>query len=222
MKSLVTLLTAFVLTNLSLANPIPEGAYPLEIISSRPITERDTASIEERSISSCPPGGNLPSDYLAPSLMVLVSAKLPNVKFGKTEIPMITPNDFCTIFNLEIGPDGVDKTCTLEFLFPKFPQTLSWYEFEGPGHFTFTGYAIGAGAQLNTTYANQPAPGPSPPNPPPVIVPGNAYKINVGPCGIPTGVPEVTVSGMLCSKDTTLKYKQSSSTCPIGFFVGIS
>jgi hypothetical protein len=96
--------------------------------------------------------------------------------------------------------------------------------FDGPGHFNFTGYAVGSGAQPGvTTYANQPAPGPSPPTPPPVMTPGHSYIINSAPCGIPAQLPgPVTVSGSLCSSDTALVFEQSTDLCPLGFFVVLS
>jgi hypothetical protein len=190
----------------SLASPV---VMPLEVIS-------------EQFHQSCESGGTLPRGYLSPTLMVPVSAKFPNVRFGSTKVPLITANDFCTIFNLEIPPSAVNKTCTLEFLFPDHQETFSPYVYNGGGHFTFTGYAFGSGATLQTTYANQPPAGPSPPSPPGVLSPGNAYTINVGGCAIETGMAGLEVSGMLCSPDTTFAYLQSSQKCPIGFYVAIS
>lgn len=175
--------------------------------------------IGERDIQCCSTSGVLPPGYLSPTLMVPVSARFPDISFGSTETPLITANDFCTIFNLEIPPSAVGKTCTLEFLFPDQQDT---YAYNGGGHFTFTGYAFGSGATLNTTYNQQPPPGPSPPTPPALMSPGNVYTINVGSCGIQTGMSGLEVSGMLCSNDTTFAYLQSSETCPIGFYVAIS
>jgi hypothetical protein len=44
--------------------------------------------------------------------------------------------------------------------------------------------------------------------------------VNASPCGIPPDVQgTVTVSGSLCSKDSTLLFKQSDKICPLGFFV---
>ncbi|PMD16232.1 hypothetical protein NA56DRAFT_649606 [Hyaloscypha hepaticicola] len=180
--------------------------------------------ISSRQLEACPPNGNLPPDYLSPTLMVPVSRNLPNVAFGSTREPKMTPNDFCTIFNLVIPPSAMGATCTLEFLFPSFGQTLSPYFYNGGGHFTFTGYAFGTGATEQTTYNNQPPAGPSPPTPPSVLSPGNAYTVNVGPCGV-QAPNSLEVSGMLCSDDTTFEYLQTKGDelgCPIGFFVGIS
>lgn len=142
MLSPILLITSLLLT-LTTAIPTPEhppSPLPLEIISSRTLSP------------SCPKNGNLPPVYIAPSLMVPVSARLPNVAFGPTKSPLITPNDFCTIFNLVIPPTAVAKTCTLLFLFPSLLDAGGPFVYSGKGHFTFTGYAIGSGATAKTTY----------------------------------------------------------------------
>ena len=209
----VAILSGFLFSALTCAIAVPDGAVPLEVISSRPLEER----------GNCPQGGTLPDGYLAPTLMVPISKNLPNVAFGHTQIPLITPNDFCTIFNLEIPSSGFDKNCTLEFLFPNHKETLVPYVYDGPGHFTFTGYAFNTGATDKTTYNQQPPPGPSPPSPPAVLEPGNAYIINAGPCFIPEGQASMEVSGALCSPDSYFSYLQSAKFgCPIGFYVTIS
>jgi len=77
-------------------------------------------------------------------------------------------------------------------------------------------------AFFHSRFNTQPPPGPSPPQPPAVLEPGNAYIINRGPCGIEPGSKGMTVSGMLCSKDTTLLFQQTDAKCPLGFFVEIS
>jgi hypothetical protein len=204
MKSIISIVT---LLGISLANPM--AIMPLEVIG-------------ERHCQSCPPGGTLSPGYLSPTLMVPVSAKLPDERFGSTQVPIITPNDFCTIFNLEIPPSAFDKNCTLEFLFPDHHETSSPYFYNGEGHFTFTGYLIGSGATLDTTYNHQPPAGQNPPSPPAVLSPGHAYIIKVTQCGIPGMMSSLEVSGMLCSDDSTFVYSQSSHTCPIGFYVTIS
>jgi hypothetical protein len=205
MKSIIAIIA---LLGSSLASPM---AMPLEVIGERDLHHPH----------SCPSGGTLSpgSGYLSPTLMVPVSAKSPKVRFGSTQVPIITPNDFCTIFNLEIPPTAVGKTCTLEFLFPDHEET-SPYFYTGKGHFTFTGYENGSGATLNTTYHEQPNQGPSPP--PTVLRPGHRYIIHPGSCAITTGMSGLEVSGMLCSSDTTFAYLQSSQKCPIGFYVTIS
>jgi hypothetical protein len=43
--------------------------------------------------------------------------------------------------------------------------------------------------------------------------------MNGSPCGIPPGIGKITVSVALCSKDTTLLFRQSDAICPLGFYV---
>ncbi|KAK8034826.1 hypothetical protein PG993_009821 [Apiospora rasikravindrae] len=95
------------------------------------------------------------------------------------------------------------------------------YKFDGPGNFKFIGYDIGVGAVAGeTTYADQPKAGPSPPNPPAKMEPGHSYVINSGNCEFPANLTSVKVSGALCSNDTTLSYDQGFlGTCPMGFYV---
>ncbi|KAK7966931.1 uncharacterized protein PG986_001208 [Apiospora aurea] len=95
------------------------------------------------------------------------------------------------------------------------------YKFDGPGNFKFIGYDIGVGAVAGeTTYAHQPKSGPSPPNPPPKMLPGHSYVINAADCAFPANLTSVKVSGALCSDDTTMRYDQGYlGTCPIGFYV---
>jgi hypothetical protein len=197
-----------VLVTSTAASPV----RPLTVVSSRHLGRE-----------SCPKSGKLPPNYVAPTLMVPVSANLPDVAFGSTKRPLITPNNFCTIFNLVIPPSAPGDTCTLEFLFPDYEETSSPYLYQGGGHFTFTGYAFGSGATKETTYNHQPPPGPSPPHPPAVLSPGNAYIFNVGGCGAEPP-NSLEVSGMLCSPDTAFSYVQTEGDelgCPIGFFVTI-
>jgi hypothetical protein len=173
--------------------------------------------------SQCPSGGTLPQEsYISPSLMVIVNKDNPKKAYGSTTKPKITADEYCTIFNLELDQRAYNKTCNLVFDLPNHKQTGTPYTYSGDGTFTFTGYAIGVGANETTTYKNQPAAGPSPPTPPPLLAPGNAYVINSAACGIPQGVLPVTVSGMLCSSDTDFEFTQSDAACPIGFFVVLS
>ncbi|KAF2463251.1 uncharacterized protein BDR25DRAFT_307857 [Lindgomyces ingoldianus] len=172
-------------------------------------------------VNSAQPDGKLPPGSISTSLLLPISAKKPNKAFPATTTAVVTPNDKCTIFNLDLPAAATQgKICNLVFDFPSWADAPGQFTFWGPGHFTFTGYAIGVGAVAGqTTYNNQPAPGPSPPNPPPVMQPGNSYIVNAAPCGIPANAGTVTVSGSLCSKDTTFTFKQSDVCCPLGFYV---
>lgn len=189
----------------------------LALATASPVAE--AVGLEIRHLT-CPVDGTLPPSYVKPCLIVPVSARRPDVAFGGTKDPIITPNDFCTIFNLDLPPSAYDKICQLVFLFPNHKQTTNPYVYYGEGHFSFTGYSVSAGAMTETTYNKQPEAGPNPPSPPAVLAPGNAYVINSAPCGLPPNLTEpVTVSGILCSPDTTFRFLQSDKKCPMGFFV---
>lgn len=176
----------------------------------------------------CPKNGVIPSGSISPSLLVPISQQNPDKAYGGSPQAQVTPGDVCTIFNLDLpdtfnGKPTENQICNLVFEFPnQFQAPRGHLSFSGPGHFTFTGYAIGVGATAQSTWNDQPAPGPSPPNPPKVMVPGNSYVINSAPCGIPPGAGKVTVSGALCSEDSSLSFYQSNFICPIGFYVVIS
>ncbi|KAJ5003293.1 hypothetical protein K4K48_012157 [Colletotrichum sp. SAR 10_66] len=169
------------------------------------------------------PDGTLGKSYVNTSLLVPISKNLPSVAFPATKMAIVTPNDVCTVFNLDLPVAQTQgKVCNLVFDFPSYDQqALGKYLFHGPGTFQFTGYAIGVGAVAGvTSYNKQPAPGPSPPNPPPTMTPGHSYIVNSAPCGIPANVPgTVTVSGSLCSPDTVFSFQQSNDGCPLGFYV---
>jgi hypothetical protein len=125
------------------------------------------------------------NNYFGVQDMVPVSASQPVVQLGSSASAIITPNDYCTIFNLVVPPSGLNKTCTLQFLMPDQQKAGFNYTFAGSGNLTFTGYDFGVGATEHTMFQNQPPAGRSPP--PSVLTPGNAYVINVGPCDIQPG-----------------------------------
>lgn len=199
-----------------------------------PTTSITTASLETRTLGlltkltspKCPantaqPDGKPPKGSISTSALVPISSKNPNTAYPNSEWAKVTPGDFCTIFNLVLDSDATQgKVCNLVFDLPDYLQAPGDFVFVGSGKFTFTGYDINAGAVPGeTTYAKQPRPGPSPSNPPPVMKPGNSYIVNSAPCGIPPGIGPVTVSGSLCSNDTTFIFRQSQKTCPVGFYV---
>lgn len=207
MKSVLAIFTLFG----TLVSGLPSAALPERALT--------TEENELFSRTTCPTGGKLPKGFLAPSRMMPISQKSPNTHFPDTLFPIITPNDFCTVFNLKVPPSAVGKNCSLEFLFPSHSQTFSPYAVSGPGHFTFHPYAIGAGGNDKTTYNNQPAPFQFP-IPPQTFTPGHAYVIDNNPCGIPPTNTDTIVSGAFCSDDTTLTYLQNSNLgCAIGFYL---
>jgi hypothetical protein len=175
----------------------------------QPRTLLSLLQLDKCPVNPAQPNGKLPQGSISTPLLVPISAKNPNKAYPGTDWATTTPNDLCTVFNLELDSDATQgKICNLVFVFL------------GSGKFTFTGYDINAGAVASkTTYNKQSRAGPSPPNPPPTIKPGNSYVINTTPCGIPPGIGNVTVSGSLCSKDATLSFKQSDVICPLGFYV---
>lgn len=203
-------------------------------VNAAPSTPASSSSLETRNFgflsrlfsANCPaneaqPDGKLPKGFISTSALVPISSRNPNTAYPNSDWAKVTPGDYCTIFNLVLDSDATQgKVCNLVFDLPDYFQAPGDFVFLGSGKFTFTGYDINAGAVPGeTTYAKQPRPGPSPPNPPSVMKPGNSYIINSAPCGIPPGIGPVTVSGSLCSKDTTFWFKQSQTTCPIGFYV---
>jgi hypothetical protein len=179
------------------------------------------------SVLKCPANsaqrdGSLPKGYITTSLLLPISAKNPNKVYAASQWAQITPNDMCTVFNLELSADATQgKICNLVFDFPSLLQgPPGIFQHLGLGTMHFTGYAIGAGATAGkTTYSKQPAAGPSPATPPPKMLPGNSYVVNSGPCGIPAGAGTVTVSGSLCSPDTIFSFQQGVGSCPMGFYV---
>jgi hypothetical protein len=180
---------------------------------------------------TCPAGSEYPTGpgTISPYGLVPISESSPDTAYGYVPIGVVTPGDRCTIVDLLI-PDEINgeltlpMTCTLSFSLPTPDQAApKEVTFSGPGHFTFTGYLTGFGGDDTTTYNNQPVPGPSPPSPPPVMVPGNTYTIADLPCLILPGSGGQTVSGALCSDDTELQWEQTTADgeggCPVGFFV---
>jgi hypothetical protein len=208
----ITLIFSLLLGSV-LTNPI---AQPVEIISERHEHHKGHAH-------TCPANVTLYNeDYFGVKTMIPVSASQPTVQLGSSTVAIITPNDYCTISKLVVPPEGLNKTCTLQFLIPDRKQAGFNYNFAGPGHFTFTGYAFGVGATEETTFQNQPPAGPSPLSPPSLLTPEHTYVINVGPCGIEPSMAGMEVSGMLCSPDTTFVYQQRDDRCPIVLFVTIT
>ncbi|TDZ67518.1 hypothetical protein CTRI78_v002901 [Colletotrichum trifolii] len=198
----------------AIATPAPNKGY-------------NKANSKGNSKDCCPtnaaqPDGTLGKNFVDTSLLVPISKKLPDVAFPASKWAQVTPGDVCTVFNLDLPVAKTQgKVCNLVFDFPSYEQAGGKFLFYGPGSFTFTGYAVGAGAVAGeTTFNKQPAPGPSPPNPPPKMTPGHSYIINSAPCGIPAEIPgTVTVSGSLCSPDTYFIFNQSNDKCPLGFYV---
>ncbi|KAI1339776.1 GPI anchored cell wall protein [Xylariaceae sp. FL0016] len=165
-------------------------------------------------------GGGCPAylqkgQYESPSYITHVSKSHPNQKFGRQHTGLFTPNDIASIFSFDVPASRADANCTLEFLFPKH-KALAYH---GKGSFFFTGYNPGSCPGKDTTYNNQPAPGPFPPFPPIHMEPGHAYTIDVGPCFVGAGK---CVAGMTSTNDTLFAYLQDTHDCPIGIYTSYS
>ncbi|KAF2678800.1 hypothetical protein K458DRAFT_394447 [Lentithecium fluviatile CBS 122367] len=182
--------------------------------------------------ANCPAESTYPPGAISPYLLTKISQSEPDKAFGGVPVGIVTPGDICTIVNLKI-PDYIDgqptllKTCTLSFSLPTQSQaTPHTVSFSGPGHFSFFGYLTGFGSDASTTWNKQPVPGPSPPFPPDVIVPGKSYVIAELPCGILPGSGGQTVAGRLCSDDSSVEWEQTGASgdggCPVGFFVVVT
>lgn len=163
------------------------AAYPGEVLRKRALTERD---------SGCP-RDLTPGQFEFPHYITQISKNEPDKSFGPQYNGVFTPNDIASIFSFDVPADRADANCTLEFIFPlKSQLKTSNFDYEGGGSFFFTGYNPGSCPGPQTTWNNQPAPGPFPPFPPIHMEPGNAYTIDVGPCFVGAGT---CVAGMTVS-----------------------
>jgi len=189
-----------------------------------PVSFGDAAPLEKRRNASweCPTGC-LKEPYVKTSAIFPISKKNPDKKYGDSKKAKITPDDFCTIFNLFIPESAHNKTCTLEFLFPSHEDASTHYKFKGEGNFIFKGYT-GYGGEPETTWNNQPPAGPPQFDPPPQnLKPGGKYVIHSGDCLVQEGqTGGLEVGGKLCSSDTRLEFEECDHDCPIGFFIEIS
>jgi hypothetical protein len=114
-----------------------------------------------RSVLAAPASSSLESRAFFQKANSRANPAQPN---GKLYWAVVTPNDMCTIFNLELVSSAVQgKICNLVFDFPSLAQAPALFGYSESGHFTFTGYDINAGAGPGETgYNNQPRPDPSP------------------------------------------------------------
>ncbi|KAF9739448.1 hypothetical protein PMIN06_001052 [Paraphaeosphaeria minitans] len=160
-------------------------------------------------------------DFLTPQLMVPISASEPDKMFGYVGEPVITPNDICTLFNLQIPAPFHDKACALEFMLPQIEDAFKPYTFEGEGNFAFSWY-VNKGANALTTWNSQPKIEMEWEVVDQVIVPGEKYVLNKpapGSCWVDKSQTYLAVGVRLCSNDTTLKFLEDWSRCATGFFV---
>jgi hypothetical protein len=193
-------------------------AYPGQILSKRALTAAD---IDKR--TGCPRTLEA-GQYEFPHYITQISKSNPTKSYGPQYNGVFTPNDVASIFSFDIPASRSDANCTLEFIFPEQSElTTSSYTYSGEGTFFFIGYNPGSCPGEQTTYDNQPAPGPFPPFPPLKMSPGNAYTIDVGPCFVGAGT---CVAGQTYSNDTSFTFFQDDAStgggCPIGIYTSYS
>ncbi|KAI0886834.1 ubiquitin 3 binding protein But2 C-terminal domain-containing protein [Annulohypoxylon maeteangense] len=191
------------------------SAAPFELISKRALGDHEMILHDKRDENACP-AHLKPGQFEFPHYITQVSSNQPDRAFGPQYRGRVTPNDISSIFSFDVPQDRADANCTLEFLFPtQDVLKTSYYKFDGPGTFRFTGYLAGSCPDSHTTYNNQPQPGNLPAFPPIHMEPGFAYTIDVGPCTFSAGK---CVSGMLSSTDTSFEFFQDQGNCPIGIY----
>ncbi|KAH9905814.1 GPI anchored cell wall protein [Xylariomycetidae sp. FL2044] len=192
------------------------AAAPYQLVSKRPLQDHEWSKNPQ---DGCPAYLEQ-GQFEFPHYITHVSKTQPDKKFGPQFNGLFTPNDIASIFSFDVPASRADANCTLEFLFPKQDQlATSHFEYHGGGSFFFTGYNPGSCPGPDTTYNNQPAPGPFPPFPPVHMEPGYAYTIDVGPCFVGAGT---CVAGMTSTNDTFFEYFQNSDNCPIGIYTAYS
>ncbi|KAK1752855.1 GPI anchored cell wall protein [Echria macrotheca] len=205
------MMKAFTLVTLAAA---VVSAAPGQLLSKRALTPQD---IDPR--TGCP-GYLTPGEFEFPHYITQISKSQPDKAFGPQYFGVFTPNDISSLFTFDIPASRAGANCTLEFLFPAQSQLkTSSYSYSGGGSFFFTGYAPGSCPDGQTTYNNQPKPGPFPPFPPVHMEPGNAYVIDIGPCFVGAGT---CVAGMTSTTDTSFSFFQDYDECPIGLYTTYS
>lgn len=162
----------------------PALAAPWELISKRPLQRNEWAPSKR---DGCP-GYLTEGEYEFPHYITQISAANPDTAYGAQYDGVFTPNDVSSIFSFDIPASRSSYNCTLEFLFPdQADLKTSSYSYSGGGSFSFTGYNPGSCPGPETTYNNQPAPGPFPPFPAIHMEPGFAYVLDIGPCSVGAG-----------------------------------
>ena len=192
------------------------SAYPGQVLSKRAISERDYV-IDKR--TGCPRELTA-GEFEFPDYITQISASNPDEAFGPQFNGVFTPNDISSIFSFDIPASRADANCTLEFIFPDQSQLqTSSFSYSGGGSFFFTGYNPGSCPGPQTTFNNQPQPGPFPAFPPIHMEPGNAYTIDIGPCFVSAGT---CVAGLTSTNDTSFNFFQDFNECPIGVYTAYS
>ncbi|KAI1854469.1 hypothetical protein JX266_000587 [Neoarthrinium moseri] len=195
---------------------MPEMATSFTLTSKRPLSPTSWTRSER---DGCP-RSLTPGEFEFPHYITQISAAHPDTAYGPSYFGKFTPNDVSSIFSFDIPASRADANCTLEFLFPRQDQLrTSSFTYSGGGSFFFTGYDIGSCPGPDTTFNNQPRPGPFPPFPPVHMEPGFAYTIDIGPCYVSAGT---CVSGLTSTNDSYFEFFQNYDECPIGVYTSYS
>ncbi|CAJ2509561.1 Uu.00g145870.m01.CDS01 [Anthostomella pinea] len=185
-------------------------AAPYELISKRALNDREWGY---NKVDNCPAYLE-EGQYEFPHYITHISQQQPDKAFGPQYSGLFTPNDISSIFSFDIPASRADANCTLEFLFPRQDQLeTSSFSYQRAGTFFFTGYNPGSCPGPETTFNNQPEPGPFPAFPPMHMEPGYAYTIDIGPCFVGAGT---CVAGMTSTNDTSFSFFQDADECAIG------
>lgn len=172
------------------------AAAPFELIAKRELREGE---YKRDKATGCP-AYLTEGQFEFPHYITQISKNNPDKAYGPQYFGRFTPNDVASIFSFDVPASRADANCTLEFLFPKQEQlTTSSYSYSGGGSFFFTGYNPGSCPGPQTTWNNQPAPGPFPPFPPIHMEPGYAYTIDVGPCFVGAGTCVAGSKSLRCA-----------------------
>ncbi|ORY66983.1 ubiquitin 3 binding protein But2 C-terminal domain-containing protein [Pseudomassariella vexata] len=191
-------------------------AAPYELVSKRALAPHEWA----RSKRDGCPAYLEEGQFEFPHYITKINSSAPDTAYGPQYFGVFTPNEVSSIFSFDIPASRADANCTLEFLFPRQDQLqTSSFTYEGAGTFFFTGYNPGSCPGDETTFNNQPAPGPFPDFPPIHMEPGFAYTIDVGPCFVGAGT---CVAGKTSTNDTHFEFFQNYGECPIGVYTAYS
>lgn len=195
---------------------LPVGALsaPFELLSKRLIASHEFT----RSISLTQPRVNCPAllttgEFEFPHYITQISTSQPDRAYGPQYTGVFTPNDVSSIFSFDVPASRADANCTLEFIFPRQEDlATSNYNISGAGTFFLEGYAPGSCPGPETTFSNQPAPGPFGAFPAVCMEPGYVYVLDVGPFSIAAGT---CISGSKCFLLFFVSYLSFSLTSPL-------
>jgi hypothetical protein len=163
-----------------------------------------------KELIGCP--ADIKGPYEFPHLIIPVDKSWPDRAYG-TKLNGTFSNRICTIFNFDIHPRFVGKSCSLTFLFPKREHLeTSAYTFEAwSDKSSLQFYALKTPATWKTTWNSV---GPKELLAEGPIYPDLAVGAYTHKC--PAGKTE---SIMVCGKDVYLDYFQDFNPSPIGMFM---